>query len=112
MGSIFNRGKRARANAFSEMNRITKFFIISIAIHSIILFILGLFAIRTRKSKEEAYVSIFLQDDKPAPILGMTSRIIKDWMIAPVIKPQMSESAYKDGIAWYQGAIKKNHDEY
>ncbi len=67
------------------------------------LFILGLFAIRTRQSKEEAYVSIFLQDDKP---------VIKDWMIAPVIKPQMSERAYKDGIVWYQGAIRKNHDGY
>ena len=85
-----------------EMNKIT-FFIISAAIHGIILIILAMFTIGIRKSQEETYISIFLQDDKP---------VIKEWMIAPVIKPQMSEKTYKDGIAWYQEAIKRNHVEY
>ena len=85
-----------------EMNRIT-FFIISAAIHGIILIILAVSTIGIRQSQEETYISIFLRDDKP---------VIKEWMIAPVIKPQMSEKAYKDGIVWYQEAIKRNHVEY
>jgi tetratricopeptide (TPR) repeat protein len=85
------------------MNKIAKFFIISAAIHGIILIILGMYTIGTWKSEKETYISIFLQDEKP---------VIKEWMIAPVIKPQMSEKAYKDGIVWYQEAMRRNDVEY
>ena len=85
------------------MNRIAKFFIISSIVHSIILIILGMFTIGTRTSEKDTYVSIFFQDEKP---------VIKGWMIAPVVKPQMPQAAYTDSIAWYQEAIERNHAEY
>jgi len=86
-----------------KMNRTTKFFIISSVIHGIALIILGIYTIKTKEPRKETYISIFLQDEKP---------VIKAWMIAPVIKPQMSEKAYKDGISWYQEAIKRSEVEY
>jgi len=84
------------------MDRIAKFFIISAVIHGIILIILGMSTIGTRKSEED-YVSVFLQGARP---------VIKERVMAPAIKPQMSQKAYKDSIAWYQEAIKENHVEY